>query len=402
MPRSCVQTRNVVRAMRGVANEPSASDDIAIESNSRAEQRMDLIFAGDLILDEPNPDHWLSGIAPALRSADAAIGHLEVPHSRHTVQAVDDVPAPGADPDHLPALARAGISAVTLAGNHIADLGATGIADTLAGLRTAGIAYTGAGLNITEASRPAILERVGYRIAVLSYNCVGPTDAWATPERAGCSYIYVRSADGTPPRPAAPLTHVDPDALDLLAAQIRAARFEADVVVVSLHKGIVHTRAKLAPYERTLAHAAAEAGATVVIGHHAHIVRGIELYRGVPIFHGLGNGCVVTRALAPDQADPRRAAWARKRRELFGFEPDPAYTLAPFHPEAVNAMLGRVRIDASGVKAGFVPVHVDPPGRPRIAFDQTERIARYLSDITTEAGLPPLSLQTTREAVWLN
>lgn len=363
---------------------------------------MDLIFAGDLILDEPDPDHWLSGIAPALRSADAAIGHLEVPHTRHVVQAVDDVPAPGADPDHLPALARAGFAAVTLAGNHIADLGAAGIADTIAGLDAAGLAHTGAGLNLEQASRPAILERDGRRIALLSYNCVGPADAWATQTGAGCSYIYVRTADGSPPRPAAPLDHVDPASLEQFKAQVAAARRDADVVIVALHKGIVHTRARLAPYERPLAHAAVDAGARLVVSHHAHIVRGIELYRGVPIFHGLGNGCVVTRALAPNQSDPKRAAWARRRRELFGFEPDPAYELAPFHPEAVNAMLARVRIDADGTKAGFIPVHVDAPGRPRIAFDAAERISRYIADITLEAGMPPLTLQLTSEAVWLS
>ncbi len=161
-------------------------------------------------------------------------------------------------------------------------------------------------------------------------------------------------------------------------------------------------RARLAPYERPLAHAAIDAGANIVIGHHAHIIRGIELYRGAPIFHGLGNGCVVTRALSPAQSDPKRAAWAKRRRELFGFEPDPAYELAPFHPEAVHAMLGRVVIDEHGMRVGFIPVYVEPPGRPRIAFDHAERIARYVSEITVEAGLPPLSLNITSEAVWLN
>jgi poly-gamma-glutamate capsule biosynthesis protein CapA/YwtB (metallophosphatase superfamily) len=44
------------------------------------------------------------------------------------------------------------------------------------------------------------------------------------------------------------------------------------------------------------------------VGHHAHIVRGIEFYKGKPVFHGLGNGCVVTHALNPDQSHPARAA----------------------------------------------------------------------------------------------
>jgi poly-gamma-glutamate synthesis protein (capsule biosynthesis protein) len=364
---------------------------------------MELIFTGDLILDEPRPDHWLGGIAPALRGADLTIGHLEVPHTSHVAANGDDVPAPGADPSHLPALARAGIGVVTLAGNHIADLGEIGIADTIRGLSEAGIAYTGAGATLSDARRPAIVERCGKRIAVLSYNCVGPESSWAGPRHAGCSYIRVEPADGGPIRPAAALERIDPASLVSLADDIKAAKRQADYVVVAFHKGIVHTRARLAPYERALAHAAVEAGCDVVVGHHAHIVRGIEFHRGVPVFHGLGNGCVVTRALSPDQASPERAAWARKRKELFGFEPDPAYVLAPFHPEAVNALLGRIRIDANGkLRVGFVPVHVDPPGRPRLAPDAAQRIADYIQAIGIEAGLPPLTMQITSEGVWLN
>jgi hypothetical protein len=142
-----------------------------------------------------------------------------------------------------------------------------------------------------------------------------------------------------------------------------------------------------------VAHAAIEAGAAAVIGHHAHIIRGMEIYRGKPIFHGLGNGCVVTRALSPRQDHPARAAWAIKRKELFGFEPDPEYWLAPFHPEAVNALLGRVRWHDDGrIEAGFVPVHVEAPGRPVIADEaQASAITAYMTRITLAAGLPPLA-----------
>lgn len=53
---------------------------------------------------------------------------------------------------------------------------------------------------------------------------------------------------------------------------------------------------------------------------------------------------------------------------MFGFEPDPAYSLAPFHPEAVNGLIGRCRIDADGtMEAGFIPIWFAPPGRPEIA-----------------------------------
>lgn len=361
---------------------------------------MNLLFSGDLVLDEPDPDHWLSGIAPALHCADLAIGHLEVPHTRRGRELAGDVPAPGADPAYLSALKRAGFAAVTLAGNHVADCGTEGIVDTLTELDRLGIAHCGAGLDLRSAGAPAWLSAGGFRVALLSYNCVGPEQSWAGPGRAGCAYVRIETADGSPITPAAALSQPDPRSLAAMSRDVESARRAASCVIVALHKGIVHTPAKLAPYERPLAWAAIDAGADIVIGHHAHILRGIEVYRGKPIFHGLGNGCVVTRALSPAQSHGARAAWAIERRRRFGFDPDPAYELAPFHPEAVNGMLAWVRCDSAtgGLAYGVLPVHVDPPGRPAIATgDAAEAVARYLEKITLDAGLPRLDLRRSDE-----
>jgi poly-gamma-glutamate capsule biosynthesis protein CapA/YwtB (metallophosphatase superfamily) len=355
---------------------------------------IEVIFSGDLILDEPDPDYWLAGIAPAIQRADISIGHLEVAHTDRGREQAGDVPAPGADPAHLAALQRAGFDALTLAGNHIADQGAEGIADTVAELDRLGIRHCGAGANLETARRPAILEASGTRLALLSFNCVGPELSWASTDRAGCAFIRVNTLDGSPITPAAALQNIDPASLAEMSADIAKVRRDANFVVVALHKGVVHTPATLAPYERTLAHAAVDAGADAVIGHHAHILRGIEMYRGKPIFHGLGNGCVVTRALSPAQDHPERAAWAHKRKALFGFEPDPAFVLAPFHPEAVNAMLARICLQQDGrVEAGFYPVRVQAPGRPVLAdpFDGAH-IGGYVAKITRQAALPPLRM----------
>jgi poly-gamma-glutamate capsule biosynthesis protein CapA/YwtB (metallophosphatase superfamily) len=353
---------------------------------------LDVICCGDLILDEPDPERWLSGIAAPLQAAALAIGHLEVPHTTHVQETAADIPAPGAPPAHLDALARAGIDAVTLAGNHISDCGAIGIADTIAGLERLGIAHCGAGANLSVAREPAVMHRDGTRIALLSYNCVGPEQGWATEQRAGCAYVRVDPESGGTIAPAASLVRPDADSVACMADDIRAARADAHACIVALHKGIVHTPARLAPYERQLAQAAIDAGADAVIGHHAHILRGIEFYQGRPIFHGLGNGCVVTRALSTDSAHPQRAAWARRRRELFGFEPDPSYPLAPFHPEAVHGMLARLVFEHGQLSAvGFVPVFVEPPGRPVCAVGaRASAVCAYVATISGAANLPAL------------
>lgn len=357
-------------------------------------QPITIALTGDLVLDEPDAGHWLSGIAPALRAADLAVGHLEVPHtnSRHELQG--DVPAPGAPPQNVRAIADAGIGMVSLAGNHIADCGAEGIADTIRELDVAGVLHCGAGSNLAAARRPGVFVAGGVTIALLSYNCVGPEASWATTESAGCSFLPIRTSDGSPVNPRADLRDVDPAALDILRNDISAARQQADFVLVAMHKGIVHVPAKLAPYERELAKGAIDLGADVVIGHHSHIARGIEFHRGRPIFHGMGNGCVVTRALTPDQDHPARREWAQRRKQLFGFEPDPAYTLAPFHPEATNAFIGTVTLEEDGtIKAGVIPVFVEPPGRPVLAeAGKAREIARYLETITTAAGLPAIQI----------
>lgn len=361
---------------------------------------LDIRLLGDIILDVAGPDHWLSGIAPLTREADLCIAHLEVPHTSRGQEVEGDVPAPGANPDHLAALERAGVHALSLAGNHMLDCGPEGLADTISELDRLRIAHAGAGDDLAEARKPALMQCGDVTVALLSYNCVGPEFSWATADRPGCAYVLVRPADGGPSSPQADLVEINEQSALDMAADIQRARTSADMVVVALHKGITHRPAELAPYERPLAHRAIDAGADVVVGHHAHIARGIEFHRGKPIFHGLGNGAVVTHALSPGQDHPARAEWVEKRKAMFGFEPDPAYELAPFHPEAVNGLIARItRADDGEIEAGFIPIWFEAPGRPIPAGERSVAVAQYIQDIGERAGLPPLQFQSEGECV---
>jgi poly-gamma-glutamate synthesis protein (capsule biosynthesis protein) len=354
-----------------------------------------LIFAGDLILDEPDAPHWLSGIAPALRTADVAIGHLEVPHTDSCDEVAGDVPSPGAPPENLAALRDAGFAMLSLAGNHMADCGAQGIVDTISSLEGLGIASAGAGGDLSSARKPALVRRRGMTVALLSYNCVGPQWGWAGQAGAGVAYLPLGTPDGEPVTPRTTGASVTEEALQILRDDLAAARERADVVLVAMHKGRVHTPAVLEDYERPLALAAIEFGADAVIGHHAHIARGIEFHRGKPIFHGLGNGCVVTRALSPDQDHPARREWAEQRKAMFGFEPEADYPLAPFHPEAKHALLGKIEVRSDGsLVASMLPVWVEPPGRPVLATgERADRVRRYIEAITAQAGLDPIRVR---------
>ncbi len=358
-------------------------------------ERMLLQFVGDLILDEPEPDVLFDLARPWLLGCDLLVGQVEVPHTRRGQEIETEVPAPASDPANLGALARAGFHAATLAGNHVADAGPNGVEDTVAELRRLGIVTTGAGMNLREARRPALVERGGLRCGILSYNCVGPPESWAEDNRAGCAYVHVAAPDesayASPAGPGTQEAMADPGTVACMVADIEALRPAVDVLAVALHKGLGHTPATVATYERQIAHRAIDAGADVVVGHHAHILQGMEVYRNRPIFHGLGNFAIATRALNIDgNASPKRRAWAERRRRLFGFEPDPDYVTYPFHPEAKNAIIAFCEADSSGVQtAGFLPCFVNRNSQPEVLGydDRGCAVAAYVRDITIRAGL---------------
>ena len=195
-------------------------------------------------------------------------------------------------------------------------------------------------MNITEARHAGGrgARRVGVRC---------PTTASGRASRAHIGEAGLRPRRAHPLRarprqprwPTADLHVRDPDSLDRWRPTCRAARRgrrggRRDAQGRRAHPG------RRARYERAVAGAAIDSGADVVVGHHPHIMRGVEVYRGKPIFHGLGNFVSVTPRSPP--ARPRRGragGVSMRRRELFGFAPDPDMPQYPFHPESRNTSI---------------------------------------------------------------
>lgn len=358
-------------------------------------QTTTLMATGDLVLERDDATSLLAAAAPTLAGADLVIGHLEVPHTDSTATMSTDVPALPAPPSALDAVAAAGFHVLTLAGNHVYDSGEQGIEDTRRHCRDRGLLTTGAGRNLQEAWEPAVVDHGGRRIVVLSLNCVGPRESWAGSNKAGCAWIEVvthyepRGANpGGPPRT---YTFAEPRSLAAFTERVAGQAAEGTAVVVSLHQGLVHQPVEIAAYQSEIAHAAIDAGAVAVLAHHAHLLKGVEAYRGRPIFHGLGNFATVTKALggAPDDSLERRA-WARERVRVFGFQPDPAMPEYPFHPESRNTVIAALTLGPDGaVSAEAIPCWIDDDARPvpvsRAAGGQ--QVGDYLTRITREAGL---------------
>jgi len=358
-------------------------------------QQITLMMVGDVILDEPNPDTFFEPSRPLLAMADIAIGHVEVPHTLRGSEQSTDIPAPPANPAHLEAFMRAGFHVATLAGNHIADSGPNGIEDTVEVLRNLGVAPVGAGMSLSAAREPALVSRHGIRVGVLSYNCVGPRDSWATSKKAGCAFVKVLTHyeldHASPGGPPSIYTFVAPESQDAMAADITELKKQVDVVVVAMHKGVGHVPARIEMYERAVSRAAIEAGADVVVGHHAHIMRGVEIYKGKPIYHGLGNFVCVTRALSvSDNDSPERLAWAKRRQQLFGFAPNPNMPTYPFHPDSRHTAIACCRANAEGItEFGLIPCYIDELARPCPLTRQGggEKVVEYIQQISDMAKL---------------
>lgn len=342
----------------------------------------DIVFRGD-------PEAIVAGVAARMRQGDVVVGHVETPYTLTPARTgVNQVTV--ADPQWLRGLNLCGINVATLAGNHIWDAGLPGLEDTLDFLDAHGIARTGAGRDIADAKRLIVREHDGNRIGVLSYNCTGPRDGWATANKAGTNYIHI-------------ITHYDLDhdcpggspsvysfptypALDMMKAEIAAAKAQCDVLVVAMHKGILHTPVVLADYERPLAHAAIDAGADAIFSHHAHILRGIELYRGRPIYHGLNNFILPSSKIVPTDQHPQD--FTARRARLYNFDyASPAYR---FHPDAMHSIVAQLHVEGGKlIRASYLPMHIDENAFPVIIgrADGGEAVFDYVARISAEAGL---------------
>ncbi len=185
----------------------------------------------------------------------------------------DGTPAPGkaytfrGPVDSAAGLSRAGVKVVSLANNHSKDFGTGALLETFAHLKETNVAYCGAGNNAAEAYSPVVLTAHGRKVAFLAFTWVFPEGWQATESSPGC---------------AVTVDH------DRVASSIKDAKSKSDFVVVSFHWGIELATSPDAE-QRELAHLAVDSGADLVLGHHPHVVQGLELYRNRLIAYSLGN-----------------------------------------------------------------------------------------------------------------
>jgi poly-gamma-glutamate capsule biosynthesis protein CapA/YwtB (metallophosphatase superfamily) len=352
-----------------------------------------LLAVGDLAMDRDEYDESFVATRDVLAAADITFGQIEtsfaergtrLPQARHAVLA---------RPDGAFALGRAGFDVVSMAGNHVLDWGNEAFVETRGNLEAAGLKVVGAGMNIAEARRPACFTLGdGTRVAILAYCSILPQAYWAEERRPGCApmrahTLYEQIEHDQPGTPARVHTFPHREDLAAMEADIRAAKAQADVVVVSHHWGIHFVRAEIADYQRDVARAAIAAGADAILGGHPHILKGCELIDGKPVFYSL---CNFATDLRMDPAHAASKSFNEIRVLAEEWEPD--FTSLYNFPKASRlSIVARLEI-AGGrvVRSGFLPLYIDRDAVPRLlarGSDHYAEVVDYMTAVTREAGL---------------
>jgi poly-gamma-glutamate synthesis protein (capsule biosynthesis protein) len=240
-------------------------------------------FVGDVMLGRRVNDRWTgrdpSGVWGStigrLRALDGLVANLECCISGKGERWPGKTYYFRAEPAFaVPALEAAGASVVSLANNHVLDFGAPALRDTRSHLTDAGIAHAGAGNDRDAALEPAVVDAGGLTVATVAFTDRRASFA-ATGTGAGTAY--------------APLETGDPSTRALVGAALdRARAHDPDLLVASLHWG---PNWETAPGDDQQAFARwlIDRGVDVVHGHSAHVLQGVETYRGRPILYDCGD-----------------------------------------------------------------------------------------------------------------
>jgi poly-gamma-glutamate synthesis protein (capsule biosynthesis protein) len=269
--------------------------------------------------------------------------------------------AHGRLPPHMSSvITDCGFNVVSVAGNHAMDWGPEPLLDTIELLRGKGVQVIGGGHNLADARQPAIIECKGQRVAILAYCSVlhegaaaGPDSPGVAPMRASARFEAVDYQPGVPPRV---ITTPNKEDLANLVADVSAAKTRADAVVLSLHWGVHFVPRIIADYQRIVAQAAFDAGADLILGHHAHVPKAVEVFGGKTCFYSLSNFIMTS--------DPKVTGGAQDFERNYGVALDPAYPNMPYGVDGKRSLVAKAVISKDGIRTSFLPALIDTRLRP--------------------------------------
>ena len=284
----------------------------------------DIMLAGKWapFLRQKGYDHPFDGVRGELASGDINLANLESPLADGGEEYFEKKFRFRAEPQVAKAIRAAGFNLVTLANNHSMDFGGEALTETLQHLSDNGITWIGAGKNLSEARKMALYTIKGKKIAFLGYSLTQPIEFFAGQNSPGTAPGYER----------------------MVTADVVSARSQADYVIVSFHWG-KEANSTVQSYQRIAAHKAIEAGADVIIGHHPHILQGIERYKNGIIFYSLGNFTFASKSTTADVSAIIRLKLSDGRREAEILPLDVLHKRVGFQPQLLTGENGAAVIE---------------------------------------------------------
>ncbi len=345
-----------------------------------------LMACGDIgPIFEPT-EKFVELIAPVLRQADVRLGQCERTYSERGAEPqFTDGPGQqsGSHSRLHPRMAgvwkAGGFDIVSVASNHAMDWGPDALVDTIDLFRKMGKQVIGGGRDADEARKPAIVERNGVKFAILAYCSVlrsgqaaGKGKVGIAPVRAHNHYLPEEFQPGTPPK----IVTV-PYEEDVLAMQedIRKAKQLADVVIMSIHWGLRLVPKTICTYQPVVAHAAIDAGADLILGHHAHSIKAIEVYKGKVCFYSIGNFMTTGSKKAQAGFLEWNFNWFQIEDECMW--PNGNYN---FPPHCRMTMVPKIIIGKKGIeKVSFLPAYITPQAQPYAVGPDDPRFKEILA-----------------------
>jgi hypothetical protein len=358
-------------------------------------RKVTLLATGDVILNRADPNTLFALVVDVLNSSDITFANCDQTYSDKGCPALGSNTF--SDPRNIPTLTYAGLDVISLANNHCLDWGHAALLDTIKRLREVGIVPVGVGDNIVEARKPAILEREGTRIGFLAYCTLGPKGYEAEADRPGYAPVRIQTfyeqRDFQPGTPPVTVTIARKDDLASMVEDIKRLRSQVDVLAVSFHWG-VHFIPELIPmYEWEVGHAAIDAGADVILGGHAHICKGIEVYKGKVIFHSMGNFVNGGPKRHPD------SRWARghdplKNSKWYNFTPDPEIGVENIGwiTDARKTFIAKVIIEGGKIaRVSYIPCYVNKNCQPEVmprSNPKAQEVFNYIEKVSRSQNMP--------------
>lgn len=223
-------------------------------------------------------------VAPYFQKSDVNFCNLEAALSNKGNPQAGRYASFRSYPSMVEVLKKGRIDFVSLANNHSIDYGWEALSDTMDLLNQNGIGFSGGGKTMEEARKPALIEKKGLTIGLLSYtaNVNTPFGFKASQEREGLAPMRIS--------PFFLPDHTNQEDVEAMQKDMEKWKSLVDFLVVSFHWGIseggTHT---VALHQKIIAHHAVHAGADLILGHHSHALQAVEIYRNKPICYGLGN-----------------------------------------------------------------------------------------------------------------